>query len=214
MSKNLPGLLISLEGIDGSGKSSTALALAQILKTKSYPVIVTKEPGATPLGVQIRQILQQGLVQVCSKAEYLLFAADRAQHVEQFVRPALDNGNIVISDRMADSSLAYQGYGRGLNKEIIGQVNSWALADIQPDITIYLSVDFETSQKRISQRRGVKDSIESEKEEFFAKVIEGFEQIFSTRKEVIKIDSIRPFDHVISQLHNIVLPVIENKLKV
>lgn len=213
MIHNYPGILITLEGIDGSGKSSIALALAQLLKSEKYSILVTKEPGATPLGMHLRNLLQQNLASVCPKAEFLLFAADRAQHVDQVVKPALAAGTIVISDRMADSSYAYQGYGRGLDRNVISQVNTWALGDVQPDLTIYLSIDYETSQQRIAQRKQTKTVIESEEKEFFDKVIFGFNELFSKRSNVITIDSRPIFEVVVNQLYEKVVPYVANIAK-
>src|SRR5438067_1616217 len=109
------GMLITIEGIDGSGKSTLAKNLYQHLIANDVDALLTREPGATPLGKALRTILQEKNVAVCDQAEYLLFAADRAQHFKDTIIPALAKGTVVISDRMADSSLVYQGYGRGLN---------------------------------------------------------------------------------------------------
>src|SRR3990172_1551765 len=121
------GLLITLEGIDGSGKSTLANAIVTALTTLGKHVVLTKEPGGTALRTELRAILQTQKNPVCDKAEFLLFAADRSQHFKELIVPALEQGQIVISDRMADSSLAYQGFGRGLDKEMISSINRWAM---------------------------------------------------------------------------------------
>ena len=108
------GILIAVEGIDGSGKSSFAKNLTEFFTSHDIATCLTKQPGGTPLGKQLRHILQTQSVPLCSKAEYLLFAADRAQHMHEVIAPALQEKKIVISDRLADSSIIYQGYGRGL----------------------------------------------------------------------------------------------------
>src|ERR1700730_16197149 len=128
------GMLIVIEGIDGAGKSTLAKSLADILTTQGNTVLLTKEPGGSQLGKQLRTILQNQPIPITPIAEYLLFAADRAQHIEQVVKPALERGAIVISDRMGDSSLAYQGYGRGIDKNNIRTVNQWAMQGLTPDL--------------------------------------------------------------------------------
>lgn len=205
------GFLISIEGIDGSGKSSIASYLFNELKNLYYDVILTKEPGATNLGKTLRSILQDPQSQVCSKAEFLLFAADRAQHIWQVVNPALLSGKIVISDRMADSSLAYQGYGRGLDLNIISQVNNWATDNLVPDLTIYIKIDYKTAFNRLKTRNENLTKIEQEKSSFFERVISGFETIFATRQNLLTIDGCKDLESVQKEVLNKVLEIIKNK---
>ena len=131
------GLLITIEGIDGSGKSTLAKNLTTYLQ-REYETVLTKEPGGSALGKQLRTLLQTQPVPITPLAEYLLFAADRAQHFHEVIIPNLKKGRIIISDRMADSSIVYQGYGRGLDREKIKYVNQWAMQGVQPDITFYV----------------------------------------------------------------------------
>ncbi len=189
------GMLITLEGIDGSGKSTVARALYTELSTR-YEVVLTKEPGSTELGKQLRSLLQGRTYHLFPTAEFLLFAADRAQHREEIVFPALRDGKIVISDRMADSSRAYQGFGRGLDDTEIVRINEWAMAQMQPDLTLYLKIDYRTAQQRLQQRHEVATVFEKEKAAFFQRVIAGFEQIFSERNNVITIDAHRSMQQV------------------
>lgn len=181
------GILITFEGIDGTGKSSAARYLYDALK-KEFPVIFTREPGATELGKQLRSILQNRTFDLDPKAEYLLFAADRVQHMETIVLPALQEGKIVISDRMADSSLAYQGYGRGVDPGMITLVNNWAMHDRVPDLTVYLELDYELASKRLALRNEQATVFEQERAEFFERVQQGFEQAFKDRN-IIRIDA-------------------------
>jgi dTMP kinase len=183
------GLLITFEGIDGSGKSSAAQALYASLKDE-FPVILTREPGATELGKRLRTILQNRTFVVEPKAEYLLFAADRAQHMESVVLPALKANKIVISDRMADSSLAYQGYARGVDPEMICSINKWAMQGRQPDLTVYLEIEYEVARKRLALRQEEATVFEQERAEFFERVSQGFEVAFINRK-VVRIDASR-----------------------
>ncbi len=182
------GILITIEGIDGSGKSSASQALYTALKA-NYEVILTKEPGATTLGKQLRTLLHERTFPLTPQAEFLLFAADRAQHIQEVVLPALQNGTIVISDRMADSSLAYQGYGRGLSTDWIQKINDWAMNTITPDLIVYLEIDYLTAHKRLSERQEKLTTFEQEQTAFFERVIKGFETIFHNCSNVITIDA-------------------------
>lgn len=190
--ENIPnGLLISIEGIDGSGKSSLAKGLEFALQKNSFTVVLTKEPGATPLGKTLRSKLMDKDVPVCDKAEFLLFATDRSQHFDQVVTPALAKGSIVISDRMADSSIVYQGYGRGLDIEKLKMINSWAMNDKEPDIVFYLKLSAEEAYKRIASRNEPLTSFEKEKS-FMNTLEKGFDTLFKDRKNVIIMDALQP----------------------
>ena len=187
-SKKYPGTLITLEGIDGSGKSTIAKLLYEKLVKQNIAASLTKEPGGTTLGYKIRALLEDKTqLAVCDKAEYLLFAADRAQHFMQFVIPALQQEAVVISDRMADSSLAYQGYGRGLDKDIITQVNAWAMSNIRPDLIVYLDISYETAMERIHNTRTTITTFEQEKKQFWHAVQNGFNTIFKNRENVLSL---------------------------
>lgn len=181
------GILISLEGIDGSGKSTLAGNLFEVLSRK-FSAILTKEPGATALGQKIRTIVQEKNVAVCAKAEYLLFAADRAQHFDEIVIPALKSHKMVISDRMADSSLVYQGFGRGLELDAIASINQWAMNNRQPDLTFYVKVPIEVALERLKIRNQELTSFEKEDISFIERLSKGFEEIFKNKNNVITLD--------------------------
>jgi dTMP kinase len=183
------GLLISVEGIDGSGKSTLAKNLADLLVAHGLPVLLTKEPGGTHLGLQLRKLLQEKTVVIDPVAEFLLFAADRAQHFHEIVLPALDKNMIVVSDRMADSSLAYQGYGRGLDKSSIESVNRWAMQQRMPDLTIFCDVSTTQAADRLKKRNETLTSFEKEDNSFMERARYGFNEIFKIRENVLKIDS-------------------------
>lgn len=183
------GLLITCEGIDGAGKSTICKLLAAHLTAQSIPVLLTKEPGSTPLGLELRNMVQHRHDNIAPIAEFLLFAADRAQHFNTVVEPALADCKIVISDRMGDSSLAYQGYGRGLSIEMISSINRWAMGNSTPDITLYLTIDPQLAHERITSRNQDKTRFEKEDAEFWDRVTHGFETIFSTRSNVIYLDA-------------------------
>lgn len=182
------GILIACEGIDGSGKSTLAKALFTHFSAQHIPVLLTKEPGGTLFGAQLRSILQDHAVKRCAKAEFLLFAADRAQHFQEVIMPALANGTLIISDRLADSSLVYQGYGRGLDHAMISQINAWAMNNHKPDITIYLHTNAQTAFDRITKRNEEKTTFEQESKDFFNRLIEGFDHLYAERSDVISID--------------------------
>lgn len=190
------GLLIAIEGIDGSGKSSLAKQLVTELQSKQYPVLLTKEPGGTVLGQKLRSILQYREFSVSYLAEFLLFAADRAQHFQEIIIPNLNDSKLIISDRLSDSSLAYQGYGRGLDKNMIKEINTWVMQGIKPDLTLYLKIPAELAAARTAERHKRPTSFEKENIEFFQKLVTGFDEIYKDRKDVIIIDGNKSLEEV------------------
>jgi len=197
MEKLQKGLLITAEGIDGSGKSVLCKGLEQEL-SQSYEVLLTKEPGDTPLGKGLRTTLLQKDVPVCDKAEFLLFATDRAQHFCQVVLPALSKNKIVISDRMADSSLVYQGYGRNLDLEMLTTINEWAMNNRQPDLVFYLKIDAQKAYQRMAERNVPLNSFEKEVA-FMHKLSEGFDTLVAPRKNVITLDALQSPETLVNQ---------------
>lgn len=193
------GVLIAIEGLDGSGKSTLSKKLHAALSAEALPVILTKEPGGTPLGQKLRGILQEKTVPVCPTAEYLLFATDRAQHFEELIIPALKNNQIIISDRMADSSLAYQGFGRRLDLNKLRQINAWVMNFIKPDITIYLEIPVQTAIERVRIRNEKLTSFEKENIEFMERIINGFSIIFKNRPDVLCLDGTQSQDAIAQQ---------------
>ena len=142
------GLFITLEGGEGSGKSTQARYLTQRLKRRHIPAISIREPGSTPLGNRLRRLLKYSEIALAYEAELLLFNASRLQLVSDVIRPALRRGEVVICDRFADSTLAYQGYGRGLSLEIVEQINEVGTQNVLPDLTILLDVAPEKGLQR------------------------------------------------------------------
>jgi len=188
MEKRKQGTLISIEGIDGSGKSTLAKNLKKKLETNSFDVLLTYEPGDTDLGKHIRKILQERNFDMCGVSEFLLFAADRAQHFKDVIAPHLQKNKIIISDRMADSSLVYQGYGRGVNIQKIEIINKWAMNGITPDITVYIKISLDTALERLRKRKSIPTTFEKEKEEFTKKLINGYQKIYQNKKNIITLD--------------------------
>lgn len=206
MHNNHTGLLIALEGIDGSGKSTLARLLEQQLSNLQYPVLLTKEPGGTPLGKELRTILQQRAVHACPLAEYLLFAADRAEHFDQLIIPALKSGKLVISDRMADSSLVYQGFARGLDTDMIKQVNAWAMQNYKPDVTIFVDIPPHIACKRWAERNQELSAFEREHDYFMDRVSSGFHALYKDRSDVILIDGTQSPDDVCASALELLAP--------
>ncbi len=190
--KNKAGLLIGIEGIDGSGKSSLATALKQELINLKLSVILTKEPGGTTFGKELRQILQYRNTPLDPKAEFLLFAADRAQHFTELVIPALQSKQIVISDRTCDSSLVYQGYGRGLDLDTLKQINQWAMGNYQADLILYINIPLTAAQERMHKRAEAPTVFEQEQLDFKQKLIAGFETLYANQANVLKLDGTLP----------------------
>ncbi len=203
------GILIAIEGIDGSGKSTLAKNLYQELHNQNIPVVLTKEPGGSQLGRQLRTILQTQTVPLCPQAEYLLFAADRAQHFTEVIIPNLRASKIVISDRMADSSLVYQGHGRGLDLELIRTVNAFAMQAIQPDLVLYLRISPEQAMERLRKRNKELTAFEQEQASFSKKLVEGFDAIFKERKNVIYLDGTQAPEQLTNQAMDALLPWIK-----
>jgi dTMP kinase len=166
------GFFIVMEGGDGAGKSTQVEALAEWIRAKGHEVVVTREPGATPIGKRLRSILLDvSSAGLSNRAEALLYAADRAEHVGSVVRPALERGAIVISDRYIDSSVAYQGAGRDLSPTEIARINRWATDGLVPHLTVLLDVSPETARERFTE---APDRLESEPAEFHQRVRAGF----------------------------------------
>jgi len=182
------GKLITIEGIDGSGKSTLAKNLYQELIRQQHNAILTLEPGKTFIGEKIKDLLNKDRPQMCSKTEFLLFAANRSQHFEELVIPALQNGKIVISDRMGDSSIAYQGYGLNLDIKMLETINIWAMNNIKPDLTLYIRLDEKAALSRTIKRKEALTPFEKEKLAFWKRVIEGYEKIFKDRVDVVVLD--------------------------
>ena len=196
------GLFITFEGCDGCGKTTQLELLAKYLQGKGYDVIVTREPGAKGLGEKLREILLNYDGEVSSNCESFLFLADRAQHIDTIVKPAIDAGKIVLCDRHIDSTAAYQGYGRGLDLEQINYLNNIATSGLKPDLTLLFDVDIETSMARVGKN---KDRMENAGIEFQEKVRHGYLELAKKEPKRIKV-----FDSgkTIEQLHQEVLGTI------
>src|ERR687898_2392136 len=150
--ETLPGTFITFEGIDGSGKSTQLRLLANFLTSNNCNALLTREPGGTPVGNRLRAALLDAHEEVDPLAELLVFAADRAQHVRRVLRPALEAGQVVFSDRYADATVAYQGAGRGFSPELISQIVQLATEGLKPDLTLLFDVSINESTNRTTRR--------------------------------------------------------------
>jgi dTMP kinase len=168
------GLFISLEGIDGVGKSTQSDLLEEFLRSAGREVVRTFEPGGTELGQEIRHLLLHRKGDVAPRAEALLYAADRAHHIATKVRPALERGEVVITDRYLDSSVAYQGVGRALKAEDVRAISMFAVEGLLPDLTILLDLDAAAAAERRNTTGEAPDRLEREKIEFFEAVRQAF----------------------------------------
>jgi dTMP kinase len=166
------GLFVAFEGGDGAGKSTQSRALADSMRAAGHEVVLTREPGGTPAAEAIRHVvLTPEFAGLDDRAEALLYAASRAEHVARLVRPALERGAVVITDRYIDSSIAYQGVGRGLGPDVVGEINLWATRSLLPDLTVLLDVDAGAGLARIGSEP---DRLEAEPEEFHASVVAAY----------------------------------------
>jgi len=216
----VPGTFITFEGIDGSGKSTQLRLLGNFLKANGCDALLTREPGGTQLGLRLRAALLDAAEEVDPLTELLVFAADRAQHVRRLVRPALDAGRLVISDRYADATVAYQGAGRGFSKELISQIVQLATEGLKPDLTLLFDLTIEESTNRTARRstgktatRITRDRLDIEHADFHARVRDAYLQIALAEPERVKlIDTSGPVERTQERVKEIIIPFLERRL--
>ncbi len=215
----MPGTFITFEGIDGSGKSTQLRLLGNFLKANGCDALLTREPGGTQLGLRLRAALLDAAEEVDPLTELLVFAADRAQHVRRLVRPALDAGRLVISDRYADATVAYQGAGRGFSTELISQIVQLATEGLKPDLTLLFDLTIEESTNRTARRstgksttRITRDRLDIEHADFHARVRDAYLQIALAEPERVKlIDTSGPVERTQERLKEIILPFLQSR---
>ncbi|MBQ4649454.1 MAG: dTMP kinase [Firmicutes bacterium] len=207
------GIFISIEGPDGSGKSTQIENIKRFFADKNIEIVFTREPGGTPIGDRIREIL---LDNNCKEMDYMteamLYAASRAQHVAQVIKPALEAGKIVICDRFVDSSMAYQGYGRHLG-DAVAVINSYAVAGCMPDITFLMKLDPSIGKSRAASRNQ-EDRLESEKVAFHQEVYNGYLQLEKDNPDrIFGIDASRGIDEIRDDIYKKLEEVLGSVIK-
>lgn len=196
------GKFITFEGIDGAGKSTHVEGIASFLRARGNAVITTREPGGTPLGERLRELLLNEKMHL--ETEALLMFAARREHIAQLIAPALARGEWVISDRFTDASFAYQGGGRQLSLDKLRVLEQWVHADLQPDLTLLFDVPLEVARQRLDKHRTL-DKFEQEQQDFFARVRNVYLQRAKEFPDRIRvIDSTRPLDEVSRELEQLV----------
>jgi dTMP kinase len=211
------GLFVTFEGIEGSGKTTQIAITGDYLDKQKIPFIITEEPGGTGLGTELRQILlDKTSLNITEKAELLLFAADRAQHIEEVILPAMNEGKVVLCDRFSDATIAYQGFGRGVDVDFIRTVNNFSSQSLKPDLTLLFDVPVTTGLERIKDRvsptgkASLEDRFEREKAEFHRRIREGYLSLLRDEPDRIRlIDGSREVDEVAKEVCRLVAELIE-----
>ncbi len=197
------GLFVTFEGTEGSGKSTQIRALAEFLREQGYSVVLTREPGGTPIGDQVRRILlDHANDEMHPRTEVLLFLASRAQHVEELIRPALKAGKVVLCDRYADSTLAYQGYARGEDVSELRRLIDYATGGLWPDLTFWLDLPVDEGLARLER----KNRLDSEALTFHRRVREGYKRLAAAEPQRwVRIDGTLPRAEIQGQIRKILL---------
>jgi dTMP kinase len=196
---------ITFEGVDGAGKSTHLAWFADALRQRGLDVVVTREPGGTPLGEQLREILLNQPMSIGTEA-MLMFAA-RLEHIEQVIKPALRAGKWVISDRFSDASFAYQGGGRGMDWEKLRQLEQWVHPDLQPDLTLFFDVPVDVARQRLANNVSL-DRFEQEQADFFERVRAGYhKRVEQNPRRYVVIDAAQTLDKVKHKLEEIILTI-------
>ena len=211
----MAGTFITFEGIDGSGKSTQLRLISNFLRDHGCEPLLTREPGGTTIGLRLRSALLDAEEEVDPLTELLVFAADRAQHVRRVLRPALAAGQIVISDRYADATVAYQGAGRGFDSTLISKIVSLATEGLVPDLTLLFDVSVSESTNRTLRRstaRNKRDRLDIEKTEFHERVREAYLRIAAAEPDRVKvIDTSGPVESTQAKLKAILVPFLRDR---
>ena len=193
----MPGLFITLEGGDGSGKTTQSRLLLEWLRGGGHTVVESREPGGTELGIELREIILHRRGYMAPRAEALLYAADRAHNIATKVRPALERGEIVLQDRYFDSSVAYQGAGRVLEPTEVRDLSLWAAEGLVPDVTVLLDIDVEAGRARLDTSRTQYDRLEAEQRDFHSRVRESYLELARAEPErFLVVDATLPVEEI------------------
>lgn len=204
----MEGIFITMEGPDGSGKTTQIDLLKKYLEHKGYDIVIAREPGGTTIGEAIREIiLNPDYKGMGHMTELLLYASARAQLVNQVIKPALAEGKAVICDRFVESSAVYQGIGRGLGVDTVYEVNNFALGDVKPKLTIFMDLDAEDGIKR-KKKQAELDRMEQEDLSFHKRVVEGYRQLAKLYPErIVPINATLPID----EIHSMIVQEVEQR---
>ena len=204
-----PGLFLTFEGGDGSGKSTQSSLLTAWLIEQGKTVVHSREPGGTDFGVEVRELVLHRRGHIAARAEALLYAADRAHNIATVVRPALERGDIVIQDRYLDSSVAYQGAGRVLDQQEVRNLSLWATEDLLPDVTVLLDLDETTGRTRLDESRTRYDRLEAEADDFHARVRHAYLALADAEPErFLVLDATLPVDELATRIRDRVSPLL------
>ena len=205
------GLFITFEGTDGAGKTTQIQRLSTELRQTGYDICLTREPGGTPISEQIRDmLLNPDHGEMAATTELLLYAASRAQHVSEIIKPALESGKIVISSRFADAMVVYQGYGRGLDLERINRLNRIATDGVTPDVTFVLDLPVEIGLQRVQKSRGGLDRLEREKIDFHQRLRDGYRALAEQEPQRLKlVDAQASPEQVYAQIEAAIQPLLQ-----
>lgn len=203
------GLFITLEGGDGSGKSTQSRLLHEWLLSTGRTVVESREPGGTDLGLELREIILHRRGYIAPRAEALLYAADRAHNIATKVRPALERGEVVLQDRYFDSSVAYQGAGRVLDGTSVRDLSLWATESLLPDVTILLDIDVDAGRARLDTSRTKYDRLEAEKLDFHARVRASYLELAAAEPgRFLVVDATLPVDEIASAIRDRIEPLL------
>jgi len=207
------GTFITFEGIDGSGKSTQLRLVSNYLKERGCNIVLTREPGGTTIGLRLRAALLDAQEEVDPLTELLVFAADRAQHVRRVLRPGLEKGCVVISDRYADATVAYQGAGRGFEPALIAQIVHLATDGLKPDLTLLFDVPVKESTNRTTRRTNARrDRLDIEHADFHERVRHAYLQIATAEPERVKvIDTSGAVETTHERVKDILIPFLESR---
>ena len=205
------GLFITFEGTDGAGKTTQIQRLSADLRQAGHDICLTREPGGTPISEQIRDmLLNPDHSEMAATTELLLYAASRAQHVSEVIKPALKAGKIVISSRFADAMVVYQGYGRGLDLDTINHLNRIATDGVTPNVTFVLDLPVEIGLQRVQKSRGGLDRLEREKIEFHQRLRDGYRALAQRENQRLKIiDAQASPEQVYAQIKEAIQPLLQ-----
>ena len=205
----MAGLFITFEGGDGSGKTTQINLLATWLESKGKTVVLTREPGGTDLGVELRDIILHRAGFIAPRAEALLYAADRSHHIHTLVKPALDRGDIVLQDRYLDSSVAYQGAGRVLDPDEVRELSLWGTERLMPLLTVLIDVPASVARARMAQTERKYDRLEAEAEDFHTRVRESYLALAAAEPDrFLVVDGERP----VQEIHEAIVSTVSDLL--